>query len=106
MIDLNKNNKNDFNEVKKFWLKSKTVIINLLTMIFSTLCFFLEEIKLIIDNHIDFIKSSNVDDKYIFACLALLSIANIYLRFKTKTKICFKKNEDEDKVNEVIENKK
>lgn len=92
--DFNKNNIDDREEIKeigkKIWYKSKTIITNIFIAVVSFIGFFLEETKDIVNSNLDYFKSSGIDVKYIFILLIFIALVNIYLRFKTKTKIITK----------------
>jgi len=83
-------------EIKKHWLKSKTVILNGFTGL-SALCMYgLQEVHDMLNQNLDWIKSSGINTKYIFLAMFVIGLSNVLLRFFTRTKITLKKPDGGD----------
>lgn len=94
----------DNKDFKKFWLKSKTVIINLLTAVFSTLVLFWEDIGNLLNDNLPYLKSILTPNRMLVAFI-ILALFNTYSRIKKndplamKKKDCKKCDKEEDKDN-------
>lgn len=82
-------------EIKKYWLKSKTVIFNGAIAVTSFLSYMIDTYGKLANDNLEWIKSS-VPTKWVFVVLGVVGIYNIFLRFKANTAITSKKSEVTD----------
>lgn len=71
-------------DCEKYWLKSKTVVLNSLVVIGT-----------LISDNLDYIKTS-IPSKYVFLALGVVALMNICLRFKTDKAITTTKEKKDE----------
>lgn len=75
---------------EKIWTKSKQMWLN----ISGALTGFFGFISVEFNNNIEWIKSSGIDVKYIYALIFFNAVLNIYLRYTAQTKLVTKKESE------------
>ena len=86
-------------EIKKFWLKSKTIVVNLLTALFSAILLFWEDIGRILNENLPYLKSILTPNKMLIAFF-ILAIFNTYTRLKGNQAVSFRKKNCKGKKDE------
>ena len=92
-------------DFKKFWLKSKIVIVNLLVAIASFLGILIDNFGEVLTHNYEYLKTILPSNPMLIVML-LLGLYNVYLRFKTFHPITVKKDQVGEPLTEKEEDKK